>query len=156
MAPVQIKQAVMWLLETGAFADCDLDIKARTFNKQKPFCHQIFKDLIHNQWYGRKGIPLALLAIIECSLRGYVNGRKATQEFSESIVKTRWEYYFKKLLALQKKSPVWMKQMREGLYQDILNLANLHYLGIDEDQMKDEDFGIEFEALEDTIIAQAA
>ncbi|EGO28276.1 hypothetical protein SERLADRAFT_405883 [Serpula lacrymans var. lacrymans S7.9] len=116
MAPVQIKQAVTWLLETGAFADGDLDIKARTFNKQKPFCHQIFKDLIHNQWYGCKGegvhypehfkgIPLALLAIttaaIECSLRGYVNG-------------------------------------------------------IDEDQMKDKDFGIDFEALEDTIIAQAA
>ncbi|EGO04491.1 hypothetical protein SERLA73DRAFT_68174 [Serpula lacrymans var. lacrymans S7.3] len=48
-----------------------------------------------------------------------------------------------------------MKQMGDSLYQDILNLANLHYLGIDEDQMKDEDFGIDFEALEDTIIAQA-
>ncbi|EGN93461.1 hypothetical protein SERLA73DRAFT_78756 [Serpula lacrymans var. lacrymans S7.3] len=171
MAPVQIKQAVMWLLETGAFADGDLNIKARTFNKQKPFCHQVLKDLIYNQGYGRKGegvyypehfkgIPLALLVIttvaIKCSLRGYVNGNKATQEFSESVFKTRWEYYFKKLLVLQKKSPVWMKQMRDGLYQDILNLANLHYLGIDEDQMKDEDFGIDFEALKVIIIAQAA
>ncbi|EGO05076.1 hypothetical protein SERLA73DRAFT_149338 [Serpula lacrymans var. lacrymans S7.3] len=127
----------IWLLETGAFADSDLDIKARTFNKHKPFCHQIFKDLIHNQW-------------------GYLNGNEATQEFSESVFKTRWEYYFKKLSVLQKKSPVWIKRMRDGLYQDILNLANLYYLGIDEDQMKDEDFGIDFEALEDAIIAQAS
>ncbi|EGO30842.1 hypothetical protein SERLADRAFT_404837 [Serpula lacrymans var. lacrymans S7.9] len=161
----------IWLLETGAFADSDLDIKARTFNKHKPFCHQIFKDLIHNQWYGHKGegvcyhehfqdIPLALLVIttaaIECFLRGYLNGNEATQEFSESVFKTRWEYYFKKLSVLQKKSPVWIKRMRDGLYQDILNLANLYYLGIDEDQMKDEDFGIDFEALEDAIIAQAS
>ncbi|EGO02411.1 hypothetical protein SERLA73DRAFT_69918 [Serpula lacrymans var. lacrymans S7.3] len=136
MAPVQIKQAVMWLLETGAFADGDLDIKARTFNKQKPF------------------IINGMGVRIECSLRGYVNGNKATQEFSESIFETKYNIIY--LLVLQKKSLVWMKQMRDGLYQDILNLANLHYLGIGEDQMKDKDFGIDFEALKNNIIAQAA
>ncbi|EGO30171.1 hypothetical protein SERLADRAFT_404464 [Serpula lacrymans var. lacrymans S7.9] len=143
MAPVQIKQAVMWLLETGAFADGDLDIKARTFNKQKPFCHQIFKDLIHNQWYGHKGEGLYLQ--LPQQLLNVPSGD--TQMVG---------VLFQKASVLQKKSPVWMKQMRDGLYQDILNLANLHYLGIDEDQMKDEDFGIDFEVLEDTIIAQAA
>ncbi|EGO02636.1 hypothetical protein SERLA73DRAFT_70131 [Serpula lacrymans var. lacrymans S7.3] len=113
---------IFLLLEAGAFADGDLDIK-------------IFKDLIHNQWYGRKGegvhypehfkgIPLALLAIIttaiECSLRAYVNGNKATLEFSENVFKIR-------------------------------NLANLHYLWIDDNHMKDKDFGIDFEALEGTV-----
>ncbi|EGO28237.1 hypothetical protein SERLADRAFT_405864 [Serpula lacrymans var. lacrymans S7.9] len=135
MTPAQIKEVVTWLLETGAFADGDLDIKARMFNKQKSFSHQTFKDLIHNQ--------LPQLA--------YMNGNKATIEFSENVFKIRWEYYFKKLSVLQRKSPIWTKKMRDGLYQDILNLANLHYLGIDDDYMKDEDFGIDFKALEGTV-----
>ncbi|EGO30816.1 hypothetical protein SERLADRAFT_404822 [Serpula lacrymans var. lacrymans S7.9] len=83
---------------SGDMAPAQIKEVARTFNKQKPFSYQIFKIVRYPEHF--KGIPLALLAIIttavfillsfqiECSLRAYMNGNKATLEFSENFFKT--------------------------------------------------------------------
>ncbi|EGO04683.1 hypothetical protein SERLA73DRAFT_68355 [Serpula lacrymans var. lacrymans S7.3] len=87
---------------------------------------------------------------VECALRAYNSGGKRVQDFSEDMFKARWGFYFEKLSTLQKCCPGWMTQMRNNLYGSILHSANLQYLN---QKPQDEDYGIDFDALEETMVA---
>ncbi|KIK82191.1 hypothetical protein PAXRUDRAFT_154333 [Paxillus rubicundulus Ve08.2h10] len=106
--------------------------QACTFDKQQPFRHLIIKDLIISQWFGGKGegvkypeafkgIPLPLLALVECALRSYISGVKAswTINFSGSEFSIRYIFYAQKLDHLRKNSLTWCKGMTKELYRAV-------------------------------------
>ncbi|EGO03639.1 hypothetical protein SERLA73DRAFT_149872 [Serpula lacrymans var. lacrymans S7.3] len=153
MSPEEIKLAVQWLIDTCAFTDGDLDIKGRTYNKQKPFSNPVFKDLIRNQWFGRKGEGIRLSVLLE-PIIVVVRAYKVFQRICSKLVLpnliSRWGFYFEKLSTLQKHCPSWMTQMRNNLYESILQSANLQYLN---QKPQEDNYRIDFDALEETMVA---
>ncbi|EGO02488.1 hypothetical protein SERLA73DRAFT_69993 [Serpula lacrymans var. lacrymans S7.3] len=108
--------------------------------------------LITNSAYGIPGdmSPEEIKLAVECALRAYNSGGKSLQDFSENMFKARWGFYFEKLSTLQKCCPGWMTQMRNNLYKSILQSANFQYLN---QKPQDKDYGIDFDALEETMVA---
>ncbi|EGO02513.1 hypothetical protein SERLA73DRAFT_150234 [Serpula lacrymans var. lacrymans S7.3] len=123
MSPEEIKLAVQWLIDICTFINGDLDIKGRTYNKQKPFSNSIFKDLIRNQWFGRKGEGIRLSVLLEpmmVMVKAYKIFQRICSKLVLSNLISRWGFYFEKLSTLQKCCPGWMTQMRNNPYESIL------------------------------------
>ncbi|KII89482.1 hypothetical protein PLICRDRAFT_109510, partial [Plicaturopsis crispa FD-325 SS-3] len=168
MKPEEIRDLVGWLLHKGNFMQGDLDTKARTFSKSRPYCHPIFKNIIQAQWFGRRGegirfhedfrnIPLPIFALVitavENALREYSTGPQVFINFTDPNFRSRYVYYVDRLQNVETKSPKWFLAMRSDLYNTILDQANLSHLKEDEEA---EDDDIDYAALESTMAASSS
>ncbi|KIM56836.1 hypothetical protein SCLCIDRAFT_29262 [Scleroderma citrinum Foug A] len=103
---------------------------------------KVFPQIIKVQLWGPKGerkklgtdpttnpylnAPLPMLAltaaVVECVLSGMIAG--AVMDFSDSVYRSRWEYYLEALVIFQRRSPSYM-QMVQKKVQDTTGVAVL-------------------------------
>ncbi|KAG1832789.1 hypothetical protein EV424DRAFT_1342290 [Suillus variegatus] len=113
----------------------ELDIKAKTFNKNLHFHTHLIKQLLMGQFFqgaGAEGLLyneefkklpdnlIALLAAsIECAYKGMLTETPVVVEFKEPVFQPRHQYYMSKLTEYSLKMPSYMKKLRDDLWTDI-------------------------------------
>ncbi|KAG0699446.1 hypothetical protein DFH29DRAFT_1001957 [Suillus ampliporus] len=125
------------------FISGDLDIKNKTFNRNKPFGNHFFLHMYrlffignnpdgvrYIQYFRNSPLPLlALIAIVmECTLSCWETGVFIKKDFRDAYYKPKYQFYLCFLKNLQEKAPRWTMKMREEMYQNVLEESNMTYL----------------------------
>ncbi|KAG1846829.1 hypothetical protein DFJ58DRAFT_843408 [Suillus subalutaceus] len=137
LRPKEIADIANWVISTRKepFLSGEMDIKAKTFNKNLPFRTHLIKQLLMGQFFqgaGAEGLLykeefqklpdnlIALLAAsIECAYKGMLTGTPVVVEFKEPVFQPRHQYYLSKLTEYSLKTPGYMKKLRDDLWTDI-------------------------------------
>ncbi|KAG0705536.1 hypothetical protein DFH29DRAFT_996852 [Suillus ampliporus] len=137
MRPKEIGDIANWLLTTkkDPFFCSELDLKAKTFNKNLPFRAPLLRQLLYSQFFqgpGSEGIeymelfqklPNNLIALLatagECAYKGMLTGSPVVVDFKEPIFQPRHQYYMLKLNAYQEHSPMYMEKLCKDLWTEL-------------------------------------
>ncbi|KAG2059824.1 hypothetical protein BDR06DRAFT_1003385 [Suillus hirtellus] len=164
LCPKEIADIANWVISTRKelFLSGEMDIKAKTFNKNLPFHTHLIKQLLMGQFFqgaGAEGLLykeefqklpdnlIALLAAsIECAYKGMLTGTPVVVEFKEPVFQPRHQYYLSKLTEYSLKTPGYMKKLRDDLWTDIGEACcfQLREEGGDSDE-----FDVDFDAMEE-------
>ncbi|KAG1851384.1 hypothetical protein F4604DRAFT_1686881 [Suillus subluteus] len=150
LCPKEIADIANWVISTRKepFLSREMDIKAKTFNKNLPFRTHLIKQLLMGQFFqgaGAEGLLykeefrklpdnlIALLAAsIECACKGMLTGTPVVVEFKEPV--------FQPSL----KMPGYIKKLRDDLWTDIGYICFLREEGGDTDESD-----VDFDAMEE-------
>ncbi|KAJ7020882.1 hypothetical protein C8F04DRAFT_1123683 [Mycena alexandri] len=169
--PSEIRDIIEWLTSKKAiFKYGDVDVKARTYNKQKPFGHSFYQDVITKQWFSSAtsegvrrasmgrfvdfNIPLFALVTdaMESALKEHATGVRLTNRFSEEEYGDRYDHHDTTLRNLETQSPQWFAEFRHELYSRIVKSTKFKHLKTIVDAQDGEDLdGVDFAALEASV-----
>ncbi|KAG1744091.1 uncharacterized protein EDB91DRAFT_1246973 [Suillus paluster] len=137
MHPKEIGDIANWLLTTkkDPFFCGELDLKAKTFNKNLPFRASLLHQLLYSQNFqgpGSEGVaymecfqklPNNLIALLatagECAYKGMLTGSPVVVDFKEPIFQPRHQYYMSKLNSYQERSPMYMEKLCKDLWTEL-------------------------------------
>ncbi|KAJ7016191.1 hypothetical protein C8F04DRAFT_1164283 [Mycena alexandri] len=169
----EIRDIIEWLTSKQAiFKYGEVDVVARTYNKQKPFGHPFYQDVITKQWFSSAksegvrrtsmdqyvdlNIPLFALVTdaMESSLKEYATGVRIGNRFTEDEYADRYEHHQMTLRNLEAQSPQWFANFRHEIYSRIVQATQFKHLKkiVNEQDAEDLD-GVDFAALEASVSA---
>ncbi|KAJ7155601.1 hypothetical protein C8R46DRAFT_1226674 [Mycena filopes] len=175
-SPDNIKGIVEWLTSTkGIFKHGGVDValrapSKRTYNRQEPFGHPFYQDVISKQWFSSltsEGVRVATMAefvdlnipimtlvtdAMENALKQYSTGVRVPVKFTEEEFGPRYDHHKATLLNLQTKSPTWFNAHLHNLYSRIVNSTSFSHLkAVPASQEGDELDDVDFAALEASV-----
>ncbi|KAJ7112282.1 hypothetical protein C8R44DRAFT_251291 [Mycena epipterygia] len=142
-SPEQIVKIIEWLInpKKGIFKYGGIDIATRTYDKQKPFGHPFYQDVITKQFFSSQSsegvrqismedfinLNLPVLGLItdgmENSLQEYATGVRVRIKFTAEEYASRYDYHLATLEKLQQRSPTWFAAFQRNLYSVIVYVA---------------------------------
>ncbi|KAI0056158.1 hypothetical protein BV25DRAFT_1921231 [Artomyces pyxidatus] len=155
LGPEKMADLVAWLVPTSPrtvrpFTFGDLDLEARTYDKNKNHGSELIKQVIHAVWFHKKKdpealrwkeefsqTPLPLLAMvitaIEAVILEYSSGVHTNMMFTDPLNRDKYLAHLKRLRCLEESAPKYTANLRKSIWEGVLDLtAHYQHLKVDD------------------------